>query len=104
MREYGIQAWSERLYRHMTGLPRQFVMVKNGIRELEVAGVDQLWVGDVTCLKVGGQWRYLATVMDRYSRRLLGWVLCKERTTAPSRKALQALRVRTTHVSQRQRC
>jgi putative transposase len=95
MREHGIHAVSEQLYRRMTGLSRQFVMVKNEIRELDVTGVDQFWVGDVTYLKVKGQWRYLATVMDRYSRRLLGWALGKERTTALSRKALQhALRVR----------
>ena len=95
MREHGIQACSERLYRRMTGLSRQFVMVKNEIRKLDVTGVDQLWVGDVTYLKVGGQWRYLATVMDRYSRRLLGWALGKERTAALARKALlHALRVR----------
>jgi len=95
MREHGIQAVSERLYRRMTGLSRQFVMVKNEIRELDVTGVDQLWVGDVTYLKVKGQWRYLATVMDRYSRRLLGWALGKDRTTALSCRALQhALRVR----------
>lgn len=95
MREYGIQACSEQRYRRMTGLSRQFVMVKNEIRELDVTGVDQLWVGDVTYLKVGGQWRYLATVMDRYSRRLLGWALGKERTAALARRALRhALRVR----------
>ena len=95
MREHGIQAISERLYRRMTGLSRQFGLVKNEIRELEVTGIDQLWVGDVTYLKVNGQWRYLATVMDRYSRRMLGWALGKERTTALSRRALQhALRVR----------
>ena len=95
MRAHGIQAVSERLYRRMTGLSRQFVMVNNESRQLEVTGVDQLWVGDVTYLKVGDQWRYLATVMDRYSRRLLGWALGKERTTTLARRALQhALRVR----------
>ena len=95
MREHGIQACSERLYRRMTGLSRQFVMVKNKVRELEVTDVDQIWVGDVTYLKMKGQWRYLATVMDRYSRRLIGWALGKDRTTALSRRALQhALRTR----------
>lgn len=95
MRENGIQACSEGMYRRMTGLSRQFVLVKNEIQELEVTGVNQLWVGDVTYLKIGDEWRYLATVMDRYSRRLLGWALGKERNTVLTRRALQnAIRLR----------
>jgi putative transposase len=39
-------------------------------------GVNQLWVGDITYVPlVGGDFLYLAMLMDRFSRRIVGWDL-----------------------------
>jgi hypothetical protein len=42
-------------------------------RNFNPAGPDQLWAADVTQFRTGQGWLYLATVIDLWSRRVIGW-------------------------------
>lgn len=44
-------------------------------------GPNQVWAGDITYLKTGEGWMYLAVVMDLFSRRIVGWHIDKRMTT-----------------------
>lgn len=49
---------------------------------------NEVWAGDVTYLKTGEGWMYLAIVMDLYSRRIVGWHIDKRMTADLVSKAL----------------
>jgi putative transposase len=51
-------------------------------------GPNQVWAGDVTYLKTGEGWMYLAIVMDLFSRRIVGWHISKRMTTELVCKAM----------------
>lgn len=44
-------------------------------RRFGAAGPDRKWVSDLTYIKVGRRWAYLAVVLDLYSRKVVGWAL-----------------------------
>ena len=57
----------------------------------EPDGINQLWVGDITYIPwKGGNFSYLATLMDRFSRRIIGWQFSQDMT---ERLVLAALRM-----------
>jgi transposase InsO family protein len=75
MRQAGLRARTVRIYRRVPGLHGFYTSIPNRQLDQLATGPDQVWVGDLTYLKVGRAWRYLAVVMDRYSRRVIGWSL-----------------------------
>jgi putative transposase len=79
MQENDLKARSARIYGNHTAMDRFYASIGNQICELEATGPDQIWVGDVTYLKVNQEWRYLAVILDKYSRKVVGWSLSKKR-------------------------
>jgi putative transposase len=78
--------------------PRQFVVTTDSHHELEVylnlarrmklTSIDQLWVADITYIRLRAEFVYLAVILDGFSRKVVGWAL--ERTLT-SRLAIVAL-------------
>ena len=91
MRERGLRARVSRLYRRGSGVVRRFFAKTGNLRLEEPLPTrsDQIWVGDLTYLRLGKRWRYLASVMDLFSRRIVGWTLARNRTTEVTLRALK---------------
>ena len=50
----------------------------NLVRGMVLTGLDQLWVADITYIRLLAEFVFLAVILDAYSRRVIGWAL--ERT------------------------
>jgi transposase InsO family protein len=52
-----------------------FCIVPNLVRGLTPSGLDQIWVADITYVRLLDGFVYLAVVLDAFSRRAIGWAL-----------------------------
>jgi transposase InsO family protein len=50
-------------------------VMDNLTRGLELTGIDQLWVADITYIRLLEEFVYLAIILDAFSRRAVGWAL-----------------------------
>jgi len=70
--------------------PKRFVVTTNSSHKFEVylnlagrmklTGINQLWVADITYIRLKAEFVYLAVILDGFSRRVVGWAL--DRTLA----------------------
>jgi transposase InsO family protein len=68
----------------------------NRAASMILTGVDQLWVADITYIRLEEEFVYLAVVLDAYSKRVIGWHLDDGLDTSLTVTALRmALRERT---------
>ena len=90
MREDNLLCLRKRRFIHTTNSDHRLPVYPNLVPELAVTACDQLWVSDITYIRLGREFIYLAVILDAFSRRLIGWAL--ERSLA-TELALGALRM-----------
>ena len=90
MRRHGIKARVAKIRYTSPSTQRFFDSVRNEQLDLELKRPDQVWVGDITYLKVGAIYRYLAVMMDKYTRRVLGWAYGPRKDVALTLRALNS--------------
>jgi putative transposase len=90
MRQLGLRGRVSRLYRRSPALHKFFAKTGNvRLEEPLPMHMDQIWVGDLTYIRLGKHWRYLAAVMDLFSRRIIGWTVARTRTVSITLRALK---------------
>jgi putative transposase len=88
MREDNLLAVQPRAFVVTTDAQHDLEVYLNLARRLTLTGINQLWVADITYIRLKGEFVYLAVILDAYSRKVVGWAL--DRTLA-ARLAIAAL-------------
>ena len=90
MREMGLQSKPRKRIIQTTNSRHQFPRFENLVKDLLIARINQVWVADLTYIKLrGGAFVYLAVVMDVYTRVIRGWALLRSLASELSLSALE---------------
>ncbi len=97
MQEHGLVCRRRKATKRTTNSRHPFARFSNLVADVEVTCPDQVWVADITYIRLGsGEFVYLAIIMDVFTRSLRGWNLSRGLGVELSLAALhQALRVAT---------
>lgn len=76
MKEHSLKASQPKVYRPCTSDGRADAPAPNLLLDQSPPqNPNEVWVGDITFIATQQGWRYLAVVMDLYSRKIIGWHL-----------------------------
>lgn len=88
MRKDNLLALRRRRFMVTTNSNHKFEVYLNLARRMKLSGTDQLWVADITYIRLKAEFVYLAVILDAFSRKVVGWAL--DRTLA-NRLTISAL-------------
>jgi transposase InsO family protein len=80
MRRDNLLALRRRRFVVTTDSNHKFEVYLNLARRMKLTGIDQLWLADITYIRLRTEFVYLAVILDAFSRKGVGWAL--DRTLA----------------------
>jgi len=90
MREDNLLCVRRRAFAVTTDSRHNLPVYPNLARQITPTAVNQLWVADITYIRLRTEFVYLAVVLDAFSRRVIGWALGR---TLQAELAVTALRM-----------
>ena len=89
MREENLLRRPKKRFVATTNSDHRLPVYPNLAAEMDITAPDQLWVSDLTYIRLGHDFVYLAVVLDACSRRCLGWALGRRLDAALATSALR---------------
>jgi len=93
MREDNLLCVRRRAFVVTTDSRHNLPVYPNLAREIKPTAINQLWIADITYIRLRAEFVYLAVVLDAFSRRVIGWALGR---TLEASLAIAALRMALT--------
>jgi transposase InsO family protein len=75
MREDNLLGLQPRRFKVTTDSNHKFEVYLNLAARMKLSGINQLWVADITYIRLKAEFVYLAVILDGFSRRVVGWAL-----------------------------
>src|SRR5215813_10037932 len=90
MREDNLLSLRQRPFVPMTTTSdHPWPVVPNRVRGLQPTAPDQIWVADITYVRLRQGFVYLAVVLDAFSRKVVGWAMADHLQASLAAQALQ---------------
>jgi putative transposase len=77
MTKYDLRPITWRTFIRTTNSRHAFPVHPNRIKNRQVRAVNQVWVSDITYIRIRSSFVYLAAILDLYSRKIVGWAISR---------------------------
>jgi putative transposase len=89
MKKFGLRTITWRTFVRTTDSRHALPVYPNLVKHRQVRAINEVWVGDITYIRIRSSFVYLAAILDLYSRRIVGWAISKRIDTELCVTALQ---------------